>query len=335
MTALGKRVSPGHETVRQRGQSIQSLINKFVAYLATEPCLATSTIKRYKRSVVRLKSWARWKRKAVLDLTSKDCERWKLSLIREGLSFGTVNILLIAAKRFFRYLQLDGYVIHNPFDLVAQLLAVRGKTLPISTEEVDRLLAVPDVTTYYGLLDRAILELLYAAGLRPAELVSLELRSVDLGSRRLICVGKGSKQRIVPFGRSAGAWLERYLSRRSEIRGKDQTKYFFVKETGERLSTTYVRRHVRKHGLDVGLPDLVPRTLRHTFAGHLFENGASIVHVQQLIGHGSYESTEIYTYVTLQRLKKTYSRHHPRANLVARKHEEQASELHPVGKVTA
>lgn len=325
---------PYRANARLRGRSISALLKLFVGYLAAERCLSPLTIQKYVHAVRRLKSWARWKCKGVLDLTAKDCNRWKLGMLREGLAPGTVNVMLIGAKRFFRYLQLNGYAERNPFELVGLQPIPRRLPHYLNQQEIDRLLAAPDVSTSYGLMDRAILELLYAAGLRPAELVSLELTSVDLGRRLLICLGKGGKQRFVPFGRSARDWLEKYLSRRRRITGKDRTRYFFVKEDGERLSTTYVRRYVKKYGMNVGLNELSPRVLRHTFATHLHEGGAEIVHVQLLIGHSRTDSTQVYTHVMPKRLREVYDSHHPRAGIEYIMPEKKAQRLNRIKQAT-
>lgn len=204
MYAIRDQESRGHTTAWRSGRSLAALVKKFEQFLLTgDRFLSASTVKKYIRAVNRLKVWARWKRKSVRDLTVKDCNRWKLNMRQKGLVPGTVNVMLIGARRFFGFLQLDGYLKHNPFELVPLLPVPRQLPRHLTLEEVDRLLDVPDVSTYYGLLDRTIIELLYSAGLRPVELVMLELTAVNLSRRLLTCDGKGGKQRMVPFGRSA------------------------------------------------------------------------------------------------------------------------------------
>jgi integrase/recombinase XerD len=148
---------------------------------------------------------------------------------------------------------------------------------------------MPDVSTYYGLLDRALLELLYSSGLRPAELVALRLRDVDVTRRRVTCLGKVSKECLVPLGRSAAKWLKKYLSVRKRLPTEHRTHYFFVKEGGNRLSYMYVWRHVKAHAMTAGLRDVTPHILRHTCATHLHEGGAGVAHIQMLLGHASDE----------------------------------------------
>lgn len=303
----------------------RDLIEIFAGYLLTESCLSRLTVRKYVYALRKLKSWARRKRKSLLELKTADCTRWKLILTRDGLKPGTVNGHLITGKRFFRFLQLDGYVEHNPFDLVE--LLPKPKTLPryLSIEEVDLLLEAPDTSTYHGLLDRTILELLYSSGLRPAELVTLQLKKVDLSRRLLTCVGKGQKERVAVFGRSARRWLERYLSIRWRLHGKSRLRLLFVKENGEQLSCMYVWRHVKKHGLDAGLKDVTPRVIRHTYATHLHEGGAGIVEVQLLMRHERAESTEVYLHLVQKRLRQIYDQHHPRAGMKLRKPEKKVA----------
>jgi len=319
MYAIRDQESRGHTTAWRSGRSLAALVKKFEQFLLTgDRFLSASTVKKYIRAVNRLKVWARWKRKSVRDLTVKDCNRWKLGMVKGGLVPGTVNVMLVGARRFFGFLQLDGYLKHNPFELVPLLPLPQQLPRHLTPEEVDRLLDVPDVSTYYGLLDRTIMELLYSAGLRPIELIMLELTAVNLSRRLLICNGKGGKQRMVPFGRSALEWLEKYLKVRSRMTGKERTRRFFIKEDGERLSYSYVWRHVRKHGMDAGLNDLNPRVLRHTYATHIHEGGAEIVQVQLLIGHSQTESTTVYTHVMQRGLREVYEKHHPRATFKSR-----------------
>lgn len=327
MSTLINHSSPDRACHRRGGLTLIALLKLFMAYLATERCLSPLTIGKYVRAVKRLKSWARWKRKPMLELTAKDCGRWKLGMLKGGLAPGTVNVMVIGTNRFFRYLQLDGYVECNPFEMVSLLPMPRALPSHLSLEEVDRLLAAPDISTYEGLLDRAILELLYAAGLRPAELASLELTAVNLGRRVLICIGKGGKQQVVPFGRSA-----RGLA--GEVPCSEKAYHWtrpdavFLHEGRRRATVHDVRAASRKkHGLRAGLKDLSSRTLRHTYATHLHESGAEIIYIQLLAGHSRTDSTQVYTHVVQKRLRAEYDRHHPRASEQYRMPEKKAQRL--------
>lgn len=254
----------------------------------------------------------RFKRKSLGQLTERDCRRWRLHQLKEGLSPSTVNTNLIALRMFFWFLIFDRLVKSNPFDLVELVPRQPPPGRHLTGEEIDCLFAVPDTSTYYGLLDRSVLELLYSSGLRPAEVVDLRTRDVDLSRRRITCVGKGSKQRIVPVGRSAARWLKEYFNVTMCL-AEGRRTHFFMKKDGSKLSYSYIYRHVKAHGLVAGLRDLSPSVLRHTYATHLHEGGAEIVHVRMLMGHSSEDSTKTYTHTSLKHLRRIYDDHHPRA----------------------
>lgn len=293
-------------------------VKRFLDYLVVERGASLRTCKRYEHAIRLLKRWARTKRKSLTQLTPTDCRRWRLHLLRGGLSASTVNTNIISLRMFFLFLILERRVKANPFDIVELVPRRRPEQRHLTEEEVDLLFAVPDVSTYYGLLDRALLELFYSSALRPAEVLGLRPGDVDLTRRRVTCTGKGSKQRIVPVGRSAAKWLSRYMSVRNGLREGRRTRSFFVMEDGRRLSYMYILRHVKAHGMTAGLHDLTPRILRHTCATHMYQRGAGLADVQMLLGHSSEESTGGYTHATAKYLRKAYDEHHPRAGLKVR-----------------
>lgn len=234
-------------------------------------------------------------------------------MLRNGLRPSTVNTNLISARMFFRFLFSEGYLASNPFDLVEFVPRDDLSQRCLTEEEVDRLLSTPDVSTYYGLLDRTMIELLYSSALRPKELVNLKLCDIDLSQRRVTCNGKGSKQRIVPVGRSAIVWLKKYLVIRSQLCDSQRTGFFFVKENGSQLSRMLIWRHIKAHAMRAGLGNVTPRTLRHSCATHMHNHGATLAHVQKLLGHSSKESTKGYTHTSTEHLRLTYDKNHPRA----------------------
>jgi integrase/recombinase XerD len=310
------RPDAGHQPLRRKGtQSTERDIKRFTTYLYAERGCSPLTVKKYVRAVKRLKEWARRKRKSLPELTTTDCRRWMRNVAREPYSVSTINGMRSAAASFYRFLLTDRFVESNPFDPIPYL--PREETLPryLSQEEVERLLNAPDTSTYAGLLDRTMMELLYATGMRPTELVNQRLDGVDLERRRIRCTGKGSKQRVVIFGRSARKWLEKYLAARSLMLEGRQSRHLFLKADGTRIYATYVWRRVKENGLMAGLEDVSPRMLRHTFATHLHGRGASIQHVQTLLGHDGVESTQVYTHLVPTHLIKTVDEKHPRASL--------------------
>ncbi len=307
--------------IRREGKSRESErdLKRFTDYLYVERGFSTGTVKKYLRAVKRLKEWARRKRKSLPQLTTTDCRRWLVGVAKASpVTVSTINGMHCAANVFFRFLMTEGDLTTNPFEPIPYL--PRDKTLPrfLSPEEVERLMRSPDISTYAGLLDRVVMELLYATGMRVAELVALRVDSIDLKKRRLLCDGKGGKQRFVIFGPNARRWLKRYLVARKGIPGARRSPYLFLKGDGKRLYGTFIWRHIKKHGLMAELKDVSPHILRHSFATHLRAGGASIRHIQELLGHEDMQSTEVYTHAVAEHLRKTYDQHHPRAGMELR-----------------
>ncbi|MDB5944162.1 MAG: tyrosine recombinase XerD subunit, partial [Ramlibacter sp.] len=184
----------------------------------------------------------------------------------------------------------------------------------LSEAQVEALLAAPDVGTPLGLRDRAMLELMYASGLRVSELVGLKVFDLGMNEGVLRVLGKGSKERLVPFGQIARDWIERYLDEaRTEILGGRQTGDLFVTARGSGMSRVMFWMIVKKHALAAGITaPLSPHTLRHAFATHLLNHGADLRAVQMLLGHADISTTTIYTHVARERLKSLHAQHHPR-----------------------
>jgi site-specific recombinase XerD len=283
--------------------------------MITERYDSPSTVRRYVSAVKQLKQWARRKRKSLTQLTVTDCRRWLITLSKEAYTTSSINVMHSAAQVFFRFLASEGDLSSNPFESIPYL--PKQKTSPrfLDNEEIERLLAAPDISTYDGLLDRAILELFYSSGLRVAELINLRIMDLNLEKRLLICLGKRSKQRWVIFGDGAREWLKKYLSARSSVPGAKKSPYLFLQSSGQKLNEKLVWRHVRAQGLRANLADVSPHVLRHSFATHLYAGGAATSSVQELLGHEDMESTEVYTHPVQEHLKKIYDRHHPRSSL--------------------
>jgi integrase/recombinase XerD len=284
--------------------------------LYVERGLSPLTVKKYFRAIKRLKAWARRKRKSLPQLTTTDCRRWLICVAKAApVTVSTINEMHCAANVFYRFLMTEGELASNPFEPIPYL--PREKVLPrfLSPEDVERLMRAPDISTYTGLLDRVVMEVLYATGMRVAELVALRVDSINLEKRRILCTGKGSKQRFVIFGPNARKWLKRYLEARTGVPDARKSHYLFLKVDGKRLSGAYVWRHIREHASMVGLKDVSPHVLRHSFATHLRAGGASTRHIQELLGHEDMESTEVYTHLVAEHLRRAYDQHHPRSSL--------------------
>jgi integrase/recombinase XerD len=319
-------VPPCHESssgppIRREGKPRETErdLKKFTDYLFIERGNSPGTVKKYVSAVKQLKEWARGKRKSLSQLTTSACQRWLLAVAKKApITTSTINGKHCAAAVFFHFLMTEGDVNANPFESIDYL--PKDETLPrfLSKEELDLLMRRLDTSTYAGLLDRVVMELLYATGMRIVELINLRFDNLDLERRCILCIGKGSKERLVIFGRDARKWLKKYLTARAKVPGAKKCLDVFLKSDGKKLYGTYVWRHVKEHGLMAGLKDVSPHILRHSFATHLRAGGASIRHIQALLGHGDMESTEVYTHLVPAHLRKTYDQHHPRSGLKRR-----------------
>jgi len=220
-------------------------------------------------------------------------------------------------RGFYRFLVIDGRIDTNPADDLRPPRA--WKTLPryLSVEDVDQLMGQPDVSAPRGLRDRALIELLYATGMRVSELVALRPADVNLDASYLTCTGKGDKQRIVPIGDEAATWVRRYLAEaRPALLGKRSSPRLFVNARGggTGLSRVGFWKILKAYALKAGLPrGLSPHMLRHSFATHLLERGADLRAIQMMLGHADLSTTQIYTHVLEQRMRSIYDRFHPRA----------------------
>lgn len=248
-------------------------------------------------------------------LTATDANRWLTGLEKELYRTSTINVMHSAARLFFYFLITEGDVVTNPFDTISYLPKDEVPQRLLTEEEVKRLMAVPDTSTYSGLLDRTMMELFYSSGIRVSELINLQLDRVDLVKRRALCKGKGNKERFVIFGRGTRNWLKRYLAARALILRAHKSTYLFLRSNGKQLYEVFIWRRIKEYGQMAGLKDVSPHVLRHSFATHLHEGGASIGEVQELLGHKDPESTETYIHPPQEHLRKIYDKHHPRASL--------------------
>ena len=292
----------------------RDLVREYVLYLQVEKGLAANSVESYGRDLARLKAWAEALGREPQALDKSDMTQFVMGLSREGLSGRSVARTLSAARGFFRYLLLDGHVRVDP---TAEVASPQGEQkLPrfLSQEEVEQLLAAPDTSNPEGVRDRAMIEVLYATGLRVSELVNLTKSSVDLDTGVLFCTGKGSKQRRVPVGRSAVEWLQRYEAARRALLAGRESQRLFVGYLGRLITRQVFYKTLAAHAERVGLSGVTPHVLRHSFATHLLEHGADTRSVQAMLGHADLATTQIYTHVTGDRLRTVYERHHPRAH---------------------
>jgi integrase/recombinase XerD len=299
----------------------RDLIKEFLAYIQVEKGLARHTLESYGRDLRRLETWATKSGKPVSDLTRPDLRKWIAELSREGLAPSSVARAVSATRGFFRFLMLDGHLkCHPTEDLdTPQRFAYLPKFL--TEDEINRLFAAPDVSTPEGIRDRAMFELMYAAGLRVSELTKLKETDLELHAGLVKCHGKGNKERRVPVGKSAIHWLQQYAAVKAQY-GRSASPFLFT-QGGRPLSRQFAWAVIKRHAATAGLSDVSPHTLRHSFATHLMQHGADSRSVQALLGHSDISTTQIYTHMTDLHLRASYDRHHPRARVAVAGTEKQ------------
>ncbi len=293
----------------------RDLIREHMSYMQVERGLAANSLESYRRDLEKLRKWAESKSRDVGELNKGELSQWIMSLSRGGLGGRSVARTISAARGFYHFLLLDGHITSDP---TADLIPPQPtQKLPrfLTKEEMEKLINAPDINTPEGVRDRAIIELLYATGLRVSELASLTTSQIDAEQGLLDCTGKGSKQRKVPIGRSALQWLREYqgAARHKLLAGRESTR-LFINGGGQPLTRQTIWASLKKHAAHAKVQGVSPHVLRHSFATHLLEHGADTRSVQAMLGHADLGTTQIYTHVTNERLRATYERCHPRAH---------------------
>jgi len=291
-----------------------SLVDGYLDHLRVERRLAAHTLESYERDLRALAAYA-----ASIGRTPETLDRHALeAFVRDqmtrGLSPRSVARSVAAVRGLYRFLVLDRRLEHSPAEDLRPPRAWPALPRFLSLEEVDALIAQPDVSTPRGLRDRALIELLYATGLRVSELVGIRAVDLRLDEQYLTCIGKGNKERLVPIGEEAAAWVRRYQreGRPALLRGRS-TPRLFLNARGGPLGRVGFWKILKGYGRRAGLPPtLSPHVLRHSFATHLLERGADLRAIQLMLGHADLSTTQIYTHVLEARLRSLYDRFHPR-----------------------
>jgi integrase/recombinase XerD len=292
-----------------------SMIDAFLDHLRAERRVATNTVESYARDLAALARFAAGGGRPLEALTRGDLEAFVRQQMSRGQAPRSVSRAVAAIRGFFRFLVLERRLEQSP---AADLQPPRAwPALPkvLSAEEVERIIAAPDVGTPLGLRDRALIELLYATGMRVSELVGVRSTDLHLDDGYLTCIGKGSKERLVPVGDEAAAWLRHYLrdGRRALLKGRSSPR-LFLNARGGPLTRVGFWKILKAHGRRAGVTrGLSPHVLRHSFATHLLEHGADLRAIQLMLGHADLSTTQIYTHVLEARLRHVYDRFHPRA----------------------
>ena len=293
----------------------RDLIREYLSYLRVEKGLAKNSLDAYANDLTKLKQWTEKNGFSIEALTRQDLREWLIDLGRAKLSDNSRRRVVSSLRGFYKFLVIDGHIKVSP----AEDLDVpqKGSYLPrfLTQAEIEQLFAAPDISTETGLRDRAILELMYACGLRATEVSTLTPGDIDLEAGVLTTTGKGSKTRRVPVGSSAVEWVAKYLDlrRRSE---NVEVRNLFVTPNGSPLTRHVIYIMIKAYAEKSGLEDVSPHTLRHSFATHLVQNRADIRSVQQMLGHADISTTQIYTHMTDAHLRESYNRFHPRAKAV-------------------
>ncbi len=294
---------------------IEGLVDGFLLHLATERRLSGHTVESYGSDLRRFATFLQGAGIAVREFDRPRCLDFLTSVRAEGLSARSAARHVSSLRSFFRYLVREGVLDDN---LLADVRGPRtGRPLPkyLTVTEVDRLLDAPDRTTPEGVRDRAMLELMYASGLRASEVVTLRLENVDMNAGFVRVLGKRGKERVVPVARATLETMREYLSeaRPAFLRGKAATNALFVSRRGRRITRQTLWNRIARWAKAAGLRQKIsPHVLRHSFASHLLAGGADLRAVQAMLGHADIATTQIYTHVTPERLREVHRKHHPR-----------------------
>jgi integrase/recombinase XerD len=290
-------------------------IRGYLRHLEVERRLSPNTVAAYGRDLARLAAFAAATGQSIVAVSRPDLERLVRGTMASGLSPTSTARIVAGIRGFYRFLHVSGRLATNPADDLQSPRALAALPKFLSLDEVDALLAAPDTATPRGVRDRAMLEVLYATGLRVSELVGLRTSDLRMGEGYLQCLGKGNKQRIVPLGDSAIDWVRRYLAEgRPHLTRSRQSPWLFVNARGgNRLSRIGFWKTLKDCGrkAQVRAP-LSPHVIRHSFATHLLERGADLRAIQTMLGHADLSTTQIYTHVLEARLRQVYDRYHPR-----------------------
>lgn len=297
------------------GRVTQTICDEYLDYLRGECHLTGNTIAAYRRDMRRFVEWL-GKRK-LSNLSVGDISDFVGTLHEAELAPSSIARCVVAVRMFFKYLQLEGIVTDNPVELIATQKMWERIPGVLTRRQVDAFLSAPRKTDSFWQRDKAMLEVLYATGCRASEVCTLRIRDLSLTEGHLRCEGKGGKQRLVPIGQQAIAAIEGYTDElREELAAKnpDLPETLFLSRSGRPLDRIQLWRLVKHYALRAGVNSSIsPHSLRHSFATHLLAGGADLRQVQEMLGHASIQTTQIYTHVEHSRLKKVHRQFHPRA----------------------
>ncbi|MBW1997911.1 MAG: site-specific tyrosine recombinase XerD [Deltaproteobacteria bacterium] len=288
------------------------LVDQFIQYLKLERGLSENTVISYSRDLLRFCRYLEERKLSPLRVKQEDVMDY-VSSLKGALSTRSIARNLSAIRMFFRFLVYERKVNTNPARLLGTPKIPRNLPATLTRDEVDLLLSQPDCTTPIGQRDRAMLEILYASGVRVSELVDMKFANVNLEGGFIRTVGKGAKERLVPIGQKAIKALMSYLEEGRRALLRKPSPYLFLTTRGKPMTRQGFWKIIRYYGIKGGLKKpITPHGVRHSFATHLLEGGADLRSVQIMLGHADISTTQIYTHVTRDRLKEVHERYHPR-----------------------
>ena len=311
----------------QDEENVTALLNEFKRYLEIERHASQYTLRNYLHDLRHFMSYAVKEHVATLeDVDIQLLRRYIAALLEEGYEKSSIARKLSALRSFYAYLTQVNIITKNPLLTVSSPKLTKRLPAFLSSDEVNRLLTAPDSSTPLGMRDKAILELLYASGLRVSEIAGLDIINVNLAEREVRVLGKGSKERITLMGKPAANAIDCYLREgRPKLIGTRFTGALFLNRYGRRLSRRSIEQMLSRYAAAAGFTKRVfPHMIRHSFATHLLDGGADLRVVQELLGHANLATTQIYTHVTQTQARKVYMASHPRAKKQEEKHEDTA-----------
>ena len=295
--------------------SDRQILDAFIDNIWIEKGLSQNTLDSYRSDLEQFSSWLEKNNLSYIKTSKKEILSYLSFLFQKGLGSKTVARKLSSLKSFFRYLVFKSIIPNDPSSEVETPKLLKSIPKSISEKEVEALLAAPDEKTDIGLRDKTMIETLYSCGLRISELTNLELLNLNLRQGVIRVIGKGQKERLVPMGDQLLGLLELYISSsRKNLLNKRHSDFLFLSTRGQRMTRQSFWHRIKHYCLASGFePDKIsPHVLRHAFATHLLNNGADLRVVQLLLGHSDLNTTQIYTEVARQRLKRLHTEHHPR-----------------------
>jgi len=300
--------------MKSPASSPEDALRLFVEFLTVEKGLSRNSVQAYERDVRKLAGHLKAGRIPLVRITEEVLTGFIRRQSQSGLSARSLARLISAMRSFFRFLVLGGFLKKDPSARLTTPSTWLALPKFLTVEEVEALLKAPDDKKAHGVRDRAMLEVLYGSGLRVSELAGLKTAEVNLGDGFLVCRGKGGKERIVPLGRSACDAVGRYLAEIRPLIDAEDREEMFLSRRSRPFTRQGLWKLLRQHAVKAGLgAKISPHVLRHSFATHLLERGADLRSVQLMLGHSQITTTQIYTHVSRERLRRVYDKFHPRA----------------------